>query len=120
MFLLQPGSEGQTSFVMRFSYPTIGSAGYDFSRALAAIYKFSGDRGLFPTAMHDDGKRTTVTWGRQTPLPAVFMMNGRQESVVNGRMVGDNYVIEGTASRWRFRFGEFEVTAVRKVARTRR
>lgn len=119
VFLLQPAAEGQSSFVVRFNYPA-DAAGRQTSVNSVATYKLHGDRGLFPTAMYDDGKRTTVSWAKQTPLPAVFTMNGGQEAVVNGRMVGNDYVIEGTASQYKFRFGAAEAVAVRHAARPRK
>jgi len=119
VFLLEPAAESQSSFVVRFSYlgdAPARSAGLN----PVATYRLQGDRALFPQFMYDDGKRTTVTWAKQTPLPAVFTMNAREEAVVNGRMVGNDYVIEGTASRYKFRFGDAEAVAVRRVGRSRK
>lgn len=118
VFLLEPAAESQSSFAVRFTYPTDRAP----SAALnpVASYRLQGDRSLFPVTMYDDGKRTVVTWGKQTPLPAVFALNGDQDFVVNGRMVGNDYVIEGIANRYRFRFGDSEAVAVRRVSRPRR
>ena len=53
-------------------------------------------------------------------LVAVFAIDGSKDSVVNGRMVGDNYVIEGVAARYRFRIGDSEAVAIRRpLARKR-
>lgn len=119
VFLLEPAGEGQSSFVVRFNYPA-EAASSSTAQGIVATYKMQGARGLFPVAMYDDGKRTTVTWARQTPLPAVFTADAGQEAVVNGRMVGNDYLIEGTASRYIFRFGEAQAVAVRRVSRSRK
>ena len=84
-------------------------------------YKFRGDKALFPLAMSDDGRRTVITWGEQNALPAIFAMNdGRHERLVNGRMVGNDYVIEGAAIRYKFRYGKAEATAFRQMPKRRR
>jgi type IV secretion system protein VirB9 len=118
VFLLESAAEGQSSFAVRFTYPVGELQGAVVSPV--ATYRLQGDRALFPLAMFDDGKRTTVTWSKQTPLPAVFTMTGGQNAVVNGRMVGNDYVIEGIANRYLFRFGDSEAVAVRRPSRPRR
>lgn len=120
VFLLDPFSD--SSFVMRFRYPAAQSAA-----ALAAVpgvplqgYRFRGTKALYPVAMSDDGRRTTIRWSQQTSLPAVFALNGRKEVLVNGRMVGNDYVIEGAAPRYRFRYGKAQATAIRQTPKRRR
>ena len=116
VFLLQPtGGGDQSSFVVCFRYAGEAAAGY--ATAATATYKLHGNSALFPIAMYDDGRRTTVRWANQTPLPAVYSINGDQESLVNGRMVGHDFVIEGTAGRYKLKYGTSEAIAVRKVTR---
>ena len=122
VFVLDP--YGETSFIMRFRYPqpvqvaaTVAAAGG--SEPLG--YRFRGHKGLFPLAMSDDGRRTTIRWGEQNALPAIFAMSdGRKEQLVNGRMVGNDYVIEGAAPRYKFRYGKAEATAIRQTPKRRR
>ena len=120
VFVLDPF--GESSFIMRFRYPAaVQPAAVVASTAGSAplSYRFRGNKGLYPLAMSDDGRRTTIRWGEQNVLPAIFAMNGRQEQLVNGRMVGGDYVIEGAAARYKFRYGKAEATAIRQT-RTRR
>lgn len=115
VFLLEPGdSAGGSLFVVRFTYPD-GDAPAVAAQPVAT-YRFRGAKELFPAAMHDDGKRTIVTWGAGTLLPAVFAItrDGR-EAIVNGRMVDGDYVIEATSPRFVFRLGNAQAIATRRV-----
>lgn len=116
VFVLDPF--GETSFIMRFTYPqpVQAAAAVAAASVAATSYRFRGNKGLFPLAMSDDGRRTTIRWGEQNALPAIFAMNdGRNEQLVNGRMVGNDYVIEGAALRYKFRYGKAEATAIRTI-----
>ena len=120
VFVLDPF--GETSFIMRFRYPqAVQAAAVAAAGAVPLGYRFRGNKGLFPLAMSDDGRRTTIRWGEQNVLPAIFAMNdGRHEQLVNGRMVGNDYVIEGAAPRYKFRYGKAEATAIRQTPKQRR
>lgn len=122
VFVLDPF--GETSFIMRFRYPQAVQAAAVAATAASAAplgYRFRGNKGLFPLAMSDDGRRTTIRWGEQNVLPAIFAMDdGRNEQLVNGRMVGNDYVIEGAAARYKFRYGKAEATAIRQTPKRRR
>ncbi|MCY7398761.1 MAG: TrbG/VirB9 family P-type conjugative transfer protein [Sphingomonas bacterium] len=122
VFVLDPF--GETSFIMRFRYPQAVQAAAATATAASGAplgYRFRGNKGLFPLAMSDDGRRTTIRWGEQNVLPAIFSMNdGRNEQLVNGRMVGNDYVIEGAAPRYKFRYGTAEATAIRQTPKRRR
>lgn len=119
-FLLDTnGGASQGLFVLRFSYPETSSAA-SASSAAAATYKLSGAKNLFPVAMHDDGKRTIITWKDQASLPAVFAVaDGGREAIVNGRMVGSDFVVEGTSPKFVFRLGDARAVASRKMLKTR-
>ena len=117
VFMLDPF--GETSFVMRFTYPQ------PVQTAAASVvpettYKMRGDKVLFPLAMYDDGRRTVIRWSAQHPLPAVLAVNGREERLINGRMVGEDFVIEGASPRYKFRYGSANATAIRQTPRRRR
>lgn len=119
VFVLDPF--GETSFIMRFTYPRAAQAAAVAATVAAAqTYKFRGHKGLFPQAMSDDGRRTVIRFGEQNVLPAIFALKGRQEQLVNGRMVGNDYVIEGAALRYKFRYGKAEATAIRTMPKRRR
>lgn len=118
VFVLDPSA--QTAFVMRFTYPAPVQAAMAPS-APEVTYRFRGDKALFPLAMSDDARRTVVRWGEQHSLPAVFAMTDRtHERLVNGRMVGNDYVIEGAAARYIFRYGKSEAIAIRQTPKRRR
>ena len=70
--------------------------------------------------MRDDGQRTKVRWAKATPLPAIASVNGGTEALVNGQMVGKDYVIEGTAAQYKFRYGDAEAIATRQPAKRSR
>ena len=112
VFVLDPF--GQTSFIMRFSYPQpvqpVAAAA-----APETTYKVRGAKALYPLAMFDDGRRTVIRWSAGHPLPAIFAVNGREERLVNGRMVGNDMVVEGASPRYKFRYGGAEATAIRQT-----
>jgi type IV secretion system protein VirB9 len=116
VFVLDPF--GETSFVLRFTYPQPTQAAA--AVAPETTYKLRGDKTLFPLAMYDDGRRTVIRWSPQHPLPAIFALSGTQERLVNGRMVGDDLVVEGASPRYKFRYGRGEATAIRQTAKRRR
>lgn len=119
LFMLYPGGGEQSAFVTRFTYPE--AIEQQQEPTAVSLYRFQGDRSLFPVVMYNEGERTIVTWSKQTPLPAVFAIKrGSKEQLVNGRMVGDDFVIEGIAARYRFRRGGAEATAIRRVPKRRR
>lgn len=120
VFVLDPF--GETSFITRFRYASApaAAAAAAYVAANTVAYRFRGAKALFPLAMSDDGRRTTIRWNPQTSLPAIFALNGRKETLVNGRMVGNDYVIEGAAPRYKFRYGKAEATAIRQTPKRRR
>lgn len=118
VFTLRPGAlTPDTPFVVHFTYPEPAPA----TGGVAALYRLRGAKELFPTALSDDGLRTTVRWSPATPLPAVYAVDrdGR-EALVNGRMSGGAFVIEGVADGLAFRRGKLRATARRLPAGTTR
>jgi type IV secretion system protein VirB9 len=114
VFMLEPAGGGMSPLVLHFTYPSDGPVALQASAPVAS-YRMRGARELYPLAMVDDGKRTTVTWGARTAIPAVFAVDERgRETLVNGLMVDGEYVIDGTAGRYVFRHGKGRATATRK------
>ena len=115
VFLLQTASATESApFVMRFDYPQVVPSMLAVASTPTARYKLRGDKALFPTVISDDGHRTIVTWGHDTPLPAIFAADDKgNEAIVNGRMVGGDYVIERIAPRYVFRIGKAQAVAIR-------
>ena len=119
IFLLDANGRGEGTFVLKFSYPD-APAPVPASASSVATYRLSGAKSLFPAAMYDDGQRTTITWHDQSALPAVFAVaDGGEEAIVNGRMVGSDFVVEGTSSRYVFRLGDERAVANRRIVKAR-
>lgn len=111
VFLLQPADAGAGPFVIRFRY--LAPAAETPAPVLAA-YRFRGARALFPIAMYDDGRHTTIAWGKDTPLPAVFAVEGGgKQRIVNGRFRGADYVIDDVAPIFVFRVDKRTAFATR-------
>lgn len=111
LFLLQPGSGGALVYGFRYPVPEAASPETEVPQTR---YRFSGQRSLFPQAMYADGERTHITWGPGVPIPAVFAIDqAGTESLVNGRMEKDAYVLEAVAPKYVFRRGR--QTAIARV-----
>jgi type IV secretion system protein VirB9 len=122
VFLLQPASAGGPQpFVIRFVYPEPRPLAVTASALAAATFQLRGNKALLPLTMQDDGVRTRITWRRDTPVPAIFAVdrNGR-EAIVNGRMVGADFIVERIAERFVFRRGNERASATRKPIRSGR
>ncbi len=67
-------------------------------------YSFSGDGGLKPTMVFDDGKKTFFKFGSK--VPAVFVVNSDfTETLRNFRREGEYIVVDGTAAQYTLRDG---------------
>lgn len=115
VFMLEPAEgQGQAPFVLRFAYPPPAPVQLSAAR-LSATYRLGGNKALLPIVMSDDGARTTIGWKPDTSLPAIFATDARgHEAIVNGRMIGGDYVVEGIAPRYVFRLGKARATATRR------
>ncbi|CDZ55193.1 Type IV secretion system protein VirB9 [Neorhizobium galegae bv. orientalis] len=67
-------------------------------------YSFSGDGGLKPLMVFDDGKKTFFKFGPK--VPAIFAVNSDfSETLRNFRREGDYIVVDGTATQYTLRDG---------------
>jgi type IV secretion system protein VirB9 len=121
VFTLQPASDADAvPFVVRFNYPQRASAVISVGRT-AATYALRGARTLFPITMNDDGRRTSIHWASDTPLPAIFAVGDQgQQSIVNGRMVDGDYVIEGIAGKYILQRDKAQAVATREPIKAER
>lgn len=121
VFLLGPADrQDDAQFVLRFVYPMLQPMQLA-GAPVSATYRFGGVKALVPIAMNDDGRRTTISWNATTELPAIFAIDRiGHEAIVNGRMVGRDYVVEGIARRYVFRLGRQKGTARRRPVATPR
>ncbi|QAU23385.1 P-type conjugative transfer protein VirB9 [Dyella sp. M7H15-1] len=70
-------------------------------------YYACGSRALWPSQVFDDGRFTYLDYPASHEIPAVFTINADgTESIVDGNMRGDFYVIHTTAKRFILRSGK--------------
>jgi type IV secretion system protein VirB9 len=70
-------------------------------------YWACGKRDLWPTEVYDDGRFTYLRFPNSQELPAVFMTNADgTESLANGGMHGDQYVMQVTTRKIVLRKGQ--------------
>jgi type IV secretion system protein VirB9 len=85
---------------------------------VAGRYRLRGDKQLRPSAIADDGIRTYIEWPKEAPIPAVFSVDEKgRESLVNGAMRGDLFVIDSIATKLVFRIDDGRAEAVRRMPR---
>ncbi|MCC2614442.1 TrbG/VirB9 family P-type conjugative transfer protein [Neorhizobium sp. Rsf11] len=85
----------------RAAFPNI--AGIDKAN-VNIDYSFSGDPGLKPLMIFDDGKKTFFKFGPK--VPAIFAVNADfTETLRNFRREGDYIVLDGTATQYTLRDG---------------
>jgi type IV secretion system protein VirB9 len=109
LFELAPlyGPTPQMAYTVRFSYP--GAAAESIADEAPASqapgsYRLSGARALRPSRIADDGRHTYIEWPRDRALPAVYALDSEgRETLVNGAMRDDLFVIDAVAPRLVFR-----------------
>ncbi len=122
-FELNPlfSGSGSMAYVVRFTYPGAAEESADAEpAAVAGRYRLSGARALRPSRISDDGTHTYIEWPRESTLPAVYSLDERgQESLVNGMMRDDLFVIDAVVPRLVFRIDRDVARAERVVERAR-
>ena len=119
LFALGSGAGG-APYVLRFRYGARDVAPPPDLNALLGRYRVSGVRALQPRTMFDDGVHTFVEWPADVALPAVFSIDrlGR-ESVLNGAMRGQYYVLDSVSDRLIFRIDANVASAQRTLPKRR-
>src|SRR6185295_13855279 len=111
-FNLTPQLSGPPAFVVHFQYAGASLPSAQAGRQ-AQQFRYGGSSELFPLEMRESGNSTLIRWKSQAGIPAVFAIkDDGSEILTNGRMVGESYVVDGTASRFNFRLGKFRTVAV--------
>lgn len=120
-YIFALGRGDDAPYVLRFRYGARELAPPPDPRALVGRYVLSGIRALRPSTMFDDGTHTFVEWPADIALPAVFSIDrlGR-ESVVNGAMRGQFYVLDSVSDRLAFRIDAYVAHATRTLPKRRR
>lgn len=125
LFELLPlgGSAGDMAFTVRFRYPATGgadSAEAEAEQIVEGRYRVSGERSLRPSRISDDGRHTYIEWPRDRAIPAIYAVDARgQESLVNGMMRDDVFVVDSVAPRLLFRIDRHVARAQRVEPRAR-
>jgi type IV secretion system protein VirB9 len=126
LFELTPlfGASSDMAYTVRFSYPDAG--GGDAAQQAEAEqvsegrYRVSGARALRPSRISDDGRHTYVEWPRDRAIPAVYAIDAQgRETLVNGMMRDDIFVIDSIAQRLVFRIDRAVARATRVEQRAR-
>ena len=109
------GPSAEMPYVVRYTYAEEEKADDAAVAEIAPNYRLSGDRRLRPSAIGDDGTRTYIEWPREAPIPAVFAVDDKgRESLVNGAMRGELYVIDAVPRRLVFRIDDASAKAVHR------
>jgi len=125
LFELVPlfGPSAEMAYTVRFRHPTEAGAQAvetETAQAEEGRYRLSGARSLRPSRISDDGRHTYIEWPRDRSIPAVYAVDARgQESLVNGMMRDDLFVIDGVARRLVFRIDRHVARAARVAPRSR-
>jgi len=111
-----PGPSPDMAYWIRFRYP--GAAGTQQSASAELIvegrYRLSGEASLRPSRISDDGQHTYIEFPRDAAIPAIYAVDERgSESLVNGMMRDDLYVIDSVVPRLVFRIDQHVAHATR-------
>jgi len=118
-FELMPGAPGEIAYTVRFHYPSPTDAATSAAEDAPSAngegrYKLGGDRALRPSAISDDGRHTYIAWPRDRSIPAVYALNdGGKETLVNGMMRDDVFVIDSVSQKLVFRIDKRVASAER-------
>lgn len=122
-FNLEPafGPEPNLPYAVHFTYKSLPVAIAETVKPQSTRYIFQGSHKLRPTKMSDDGTFTSIIWGPDVTMPAVFTVDADgKEALVNGAVRDGAYMIEGIAVRFHFRRGALDAYALRKIVKPRR
>jgi type IV secretion system protein VirB9 len=118
------GPTPDMAYNLRFTYPGGQSesvADEAPTSELAGRYKLSGTRSLRPSKISDDGRHTYIEWPRDRTLPAVYAIDSEgRESLVNGAMRDDLFVVDAVASKLIFRIDDNIASAERFIPKKKK
>jgi type IV secretion system protein VirB9 len=110
------GPSPDMAYTIRLRYPAPASAlaSAEAELIIEGRYRLSGERSLRPSRISDDGRHTYIEFARDVPLPAIYAVDDRgQESLVNGMMRDDLFVIDSVVPRLVFRIDQHVARATR-------
>lgn len=116
-FELMPGSPRDAPSIVRFAYgrsPLLPGLPNLAAAPESSNWRLSGDKGLFPGSIRDDGHKTYLTWPNDQAMPAVFAIGpGGKEEMVEGYVRAGAFTIDRVYERLTFRID-------RRTAKARR
>jgi type IV secretion system protein VirB9 len=110
------GPSPDMAYTIRFRYPATdaASASAEAEQIIEGRYRLSGERTLRPSRISDDGRHTYIEFPRDQAIPAIYAVDDRgQESLVNGMMRDDLFVIDSVVPRLVFRIDQHVARATR-------
>lgn len=116
-FELIPGSGGIAPYSVRFDYPPSAAAlaAQNIGESVVGRYRLKGSKDIRPSVIHDDGKKTYMTWTSDRQQPAIFAIDARgKETLVNGAMRDGRYVVDSVFDRLVFRLDRKMASAIRE------
>jgi type IV secretion system protein VirB9 len=111
-----PGPSPDMAYWVRFRYPAAPGPAQTAGAELIVEgrYRLSGEASLRPSRISDDGQHTYIEFPRDAAIPAVYAVDERGgESLVNGMMRDDLYVIDAVVPRLIFRIDQHIARATR-------
>jgi type IV secretion system protein VirB9 len=110
------GPSPEMAYTIRFRYPAAAaaSASAEAELIIEGRYRLSGERTLRPSRISDDGRHTYIEFPRDQAIPAIYAVDERGgESLVNGMMRDDLFVIDSVVPRLVFRIDQHVARATR-------
>lgn len=117
------GPSPDMAYTIRFRYPAPAAAlaSAEAELIIEGRYRLSGAPTLRPSRISDDGRHTYIEFPRDRALPAIYAVDDRgQESLVNGMMRDDLFVIDAVVPRLVFRIDQHVARATRLAPRAAR
>jgi len=110
------GPTADMAYTVRFNYPQAAGPRQSAEAELIVEgrYRLSGERTLRPSRISDDGEHTYIEFPRDAAIPAIYAVDERgRESLVNGMMRDDLFVIDAVVPRLVFRIDQHTAQATR-------
>ena len=116
------GPSPEMAYTVRFRYPApTALASAEAEVIIEGRYRLSGERTLRPSRISDDGRHTYIEFPRDQAIPAIYAVDDRgQESLVNGMMRDDLFVIDSVVPRIVFRIDRHMARATRVAPQSAR
>jgi type IV secretion system protein VirB9 len=116
-FELMPpnGYGGVSAYQVKVTYPARVQETALTAAEQTFEYHLSGSKTIRPSDVYQEGARTIVEWPENAALPAIFVLEDGNETLVNGEMQEGRFVIPGTPAKLVFRIDRKIAYAKRKA-----